>query len=131
MKINEYYDVFISHSSIDNDIAFNLCIAFEKEGLICWIAPRDVKVGLPYADSIVEGIENSKIFVILFSSNSNTSDGVRKELEIATNSKIPIIPLRIEDIFPTKAMKFYIMSNHWLDAISPKSIDDFNKFVSK
>jgi len=125
----EKYDIFISHSSDDSAIAFILCEAFEEQGVKCWIAPRDIKVGLPYAQSIVEGIENSKALVILFSSNSNSSDGVRKELEIATNSKIPVIPLRIENIFPTKAMKFYIMDNHWMDAINPKSMDDFNRFV--
>jgi hypothetical protein len=28
-------------------------------------------------------------------------------------------------------MKFYILANHWLDAINPKSIDDFEVFVKE
>jgi ribosomal protein L7Ae-like RNA K-turn-binding protein len=94
------YDIFISHSSKDGKIAFTLCQALEKEGFICWIAPRNVKVGFPYAKSIVEGIEKSKALVVLFSNNANESTGVLKEIEIANNSKIPIITLRIEDVFP-------------------------------
>jgi hypothetical protein len=129
--IESKYDIFISHSSNDAQLAFILCEALEQEDLICWIAPRNVKMGFPYAKSIVEGIEKSKALVVLFSNNANESTGVLKEIEIANNSKIPIITLRIEDVFPTKSMKFYILANHWLDAINPKSIDDFEVFVKE
>jgi len=125
------YDVFISHSSLDSHIAFMLCKALEKQEFKCWIAPRNVKVGFPYAESIVDGIENSKTLIILFSTNANNSSGVLKELEVANNSQIPIIPIRIEDIFPTKSMKFYIMANHWVDVLNPKSTDDFNSFIDE
>ena len=125
------YDVFISHSSLDSHIAFMLCKALEKQEFKCWIAPRNVKVGLPYAESIVDGIENSKTLIILFSTNANNSSGVLKELEVANNSQIPIVPIRIEDIFPTKSMKFYIMANHWVDVLNPKSTDDFNSFIDE
>ena len=125
------HHIFISHSSIDSKIAFMLCEAFENQGVKCWIAPRDVRVGMPYAKSIVEGIENSQAVIVLFSTNSDKSDGVLQEIEVARNSKVPIIPIRIEDVFPTKSMKFYIMANHWIDAINPKSVDDFNKFLKE
>jgi len=126
---NRKYDVFISHSSKDTKIAFTLCEALENKGFICWIAPRNITAGLPYAESIVDGIEKSKTLVVLFSDNSNNSTGVLKEIEIANNTTLPIITLRIEDVFPTKAMKFHILANHWLDAIHPKSVDDFEEFT--
>jgi len=69
------YDVFISHSSKDKKVAFTLCKALENEGLICWIAPRDVGIG-HYASSIVEGVEENKIFVLILSKNSNSSTPV-------------------------------------------------------
>ena len=30
-----------------------------------------------------------------------------------------VIPFRIEDIAPSKAMEYYIGSIHWLDALTP------------
>ena len=76
------YDIFISHSSIDADTALLLCEAFENQSLQCWIAPRNVTVGLPFAGSIVKGIHNSKALVVLFSTNANKSNGVLKKLRI-------------------------------------------------
>ena len=123
------YDIFISYSSKDSHIAFMLCEALENKGLICWIAPRDVEAG-HYADSIVEGIESSKLFVLLFSQNSNDSRPVLNELEMAMANKLLIIPARIEEVLPSKAMKFYLMATHWFDIFEHKSMKDFNKFVA-
>ena len=126
---SKIYDIFISYSSLDKDIAFTLCSALEKEGLICWIAPRNISGG-PYANSIVEAIENSKALVLIFSSNSDKSIPVLNELEIATNNKLLIIPVRIEEVLPTKSMKYYIMSNNWFDTFYPESVTDFENFTN-
>jgi hypothetical protein len=32
---------------------------------------------------------------------------------------VPVIPVRIEDIAPTKAMAYFMGPVHWLDALSP------------
>ena len=122
------YDVFISYSSKDSHIAFMLCDALENKGITCWIAPRDVKAG-QYANSIVEGIESSQLFVLLFSENSNKSTPVLNELEMAMGNKLLIIPARIEEILPSKGMKFYLMATHWFDILQPKSMEDFDNFV--
>ena len=37
------YDVFISYSTIDNEIAFELLDVLEKNGLNCGIAPRNIQ----------------------------------------------------------------------------------------
>ena len=122
------YDIFISYSSKDSDIAFMLCEALENEGISCWIAPRDVEAG-HYAASIVEGIESSKLFVLLFSQNSNDSTPVLNELDMAMGNKLLIIPARIEEVLPSKAMKFYLMATHWFDVLEPKTVKDFDKFI--
>ena len=123
------YDIFISYSSVDQERAFDLCTAFELQGLICWIAPRNVGVGA-YANSIVDGIKNSKALVLLFSSHSNKSTPVLNEIEIATNNKLTIIPVRIEDVFPTGSMEYYVMSSNWFDVLHPSSVEDFQDFAN-
>jgi len=123
------YDIFISYSSVDAEVAFNLCEALEKQGVICWIAPRNVGVGA-YANSIVKGIKNSKAMVLLFSSHSNESRAVLNEVETATNNRLTIIPVRIEDVLPTGSMEYYVMSSNWFNVLNPSSIEDFQDFAN-
>jgi len=74
------HDVFISHSSKDKTVADAVCGTLEKQGVRCWIAPRDVPPGQSWAAAIVEGISNSKVFVLVFSDRSNQSKQVVKEV---------------------------------------------------
>ena len=57
--------------------------------------------------------------VLIFSSNANASPQVHREIERAVSKGLTIIPFRIEDIAPTKAMEYYLGSIHWLDALTP------------
>jgi len=116
---NLAHDVFISHSQIDKCVADAVCSMLEQNKIRCWIAPRDVTPGRNYAACITEAIKLSRIMVIIFSNNSNTSGPVTNELEIATKYGTIIIPFRIEDITPSDEMEYYLSSKHWLDAITP------------
>ena len=122
------HDVFICHSSKDKEIADATCHFLEQNGIKCWIAPRDVSTG-SYAVSIVDAIETSKLLVIIFSNNSNVSDHVKNELEIAVSSGITIQPFRIEDVEPSTEMKYYIKRMHWLDALTPPLEDHLSKLT--
>ena len=42
-------DVFISHSSIDKELADKVCETLEARSLKCWIAPRDIMPGSEWA----------------------------------------------------------------------------------
>jgi AAA+ ATPase superfamily predicted ATPase len=113
------HEVFISYSSKNKNVADDVCATIENRKIRCWIAPRDVPPGLPYAAALVSAINDSKVFVLVLSEGSNSSGAVMREVEEAVGSGIPIIPLRIEDIEPTEAMRYYIKSLHWIDAMDP------------
>jgi len=113
------HDVFISYSSQDKTVADAVCATLEGRKIRCWIAPRDVPPGLPYAAALVKAINDCKVFVLILSKGSNTSGAVMREVEEAVDRGTPIIPLRIEEIEPTEAMRYYIKSIHWIDAMSP------------
>ena len=113
------HDVFLSYSSQDKPIADAVCGTLEGKRIRCWIAPRDVLPGLPYGEAIVEAIEASRVMVLVFSSNSNTSPQVMREVERAVSKGIPILPLRIEQVLPSKSLEHFISSLHWLDALTP------------
>ena len=113
------HDVFISYSSEDKTIANAVCATLEGMGTRCWIAPRDVAAGVEYAESLVDAIHCSRLMVLVFSSRSNGSPHVLREVERAVSRGLPIVPLRIEDVPLSKSMEHYISSVHWLDAIPP------------
>lgn len=56
--------------------------------------------------------------VVIFSSHSNNSSQVKREIERAANRAIPIVPFRIEDVSPTEAMEYFISSHHWMDGLT-------------
>jgi len=113
------HDVFISHSSKDKVIANAVCSALENTKIRCWITPRDIFPGEKWAAAITNSIANSKIMVLIFSSNSNNSDDVLNEILLAKNADAIIIPFKIENILPEGEMKYYLARTHWLDAMDP------------
>ena len=113
------HSVFISYSSQDKKVADAVCATLEHRKIRCWIAPRDVLSGLPYAEALINAIKGSSIMVLVFSASSNDSPQVMREVERAVDKGIPIIPFRIENVIPSKAMEFYLSAPHWLDAITP------------
>lgn len=112
------HDVFISYSSKDKTTADAVCATLESRGIRCWIAPRDVLPGEEYAAALVSAVRESRLMVLVFSSGSNQSPQVLREVERAVSKGLPILPLRIEDIPPSAAMEYYISSRHWLDALT-------------
>ena len=113
------HDVFISHSSNDRSTAEAALAALERAGHRCWIAPRDIVPGQDYGEAIVEGIRASRIFLLVLSSSSVDSPQVRRETERAADADIPIIPLRVEEVQPSRSLEYFISSAHWLDAFTP------------
>jgi hypothetical protein len=113
------HDVFICYANEDRERAGEICDSLEARGMQCWIAPRDVPPGAPYARAIIDAIRESRVFVLVFSSIANASDHVLREVESAADNNIPIIPFQIEDVVPSEEMPYYIKRVHWLDAFAP------------
>ena len=111
------YDVFISYSSKDSGVAFDVCAMLEAAGLTCWIAPRNVYGGKSYAREIIEAITESQIVLFIFSSYSNCSSHVESEIDIAFNQEKVIIPFRIEEVKMSPELTYYINKKHHIDGI--------------
>jgi len=117
--IGSVYDVFISYSKNDKKIADAICSTLESQEIRCWIAPRNVWVSKPYLVEIIHALNNSQIFVLVFSNSANQSNHVIRETELAVNRGIPIIPFRIENVLPIESMEYLISTSQWLDATTP------------
>ncbi len=121
------HDVFISYSHKDKNVADAVCSIMEKNEIRCWMAPRDITPGVPFAEAIIDGIKGSKVFVLVYSSNSNHSHQVIKEVDRAVHHGLAIIPLRLEDVPMSKQLEYYVSDVHWLDALTPPLEKHINK----
>lgn len=113
------HDVFVSYSSKDKPAADAACAVLESRGVRCWVAPRDILPGADWSESIVDAIQGARVMVLVFSSHANASNQIKREVERAVNRGIPVIPVRIEDVAPAKALEYFISMPHWLDAFTP------------
>ena len=119
-------DVFISHSSADSKLAYAMCDYLEEKGIRCWIAPRNIPVGVKYGKSIIMGIKTCKIMVVLFNRNSNASEAVETEVERAFNYKTILIPFKLDETIPSDSLEFSFGSFQWLDASKGNPEDYFD-----
>lgn len=131
------HQVFISHSSKDQAVADKVYFFLKNNGVECFMDKPDLIAGVKFSKELAAAIRGSRIVVLIFSSNSDTSEDVLRELEVATTEKKQVIPLRIEDIRP-RDLAFVLAGISWLDAFPPplethlpRLLDNVNKILGE
>jgi len=113
------HDVFISYSNKDKAVADAVCAGLEAARIRCWVAPRDVPPGAEWAASIVDALKSSRVMVLVFSRSSRGSEQVHRELTVAADAGVVIVPLKIDDTALEGLMEYYLANRHWLDTMNP------------
>lgn len=112
------HDAFICYSAQDQAVAYAACAALEDRGIRCWIAPRDIVAGRSYAETLIDALSQSRLMVLVFSRSANSSPQVLREVKLAADKGIPIIPVRVETDMPSKPMECFALASRWLDALT-------------
>jgi TolB-like protein/Flp pilus assembly protein TadD len=108
-------DVFVSYASQDAGIADTVVKNLERQGITCWIAPRDVTPGSQYADEIVGAINGAKILVLVLSQHAIESPHVGKEIERASSKRRRVIALRTDAAALTRSFEYFLSASQWID----------------
>ncbi len=108
-------NIFISFASQDRKVADTLCSALESRGFSCWISSRDIAPGDNFQSAIVRAIRGAKMMLLVFTANSNASDEMSKELALASQQKLIVVPLRVEDVAPNEAFAYEFATRQWID----------------
>src|SRR5205085_3432527 len=98
----QFYSCFISYSSKDEEFAKRLYADLQNEGVRCWFAPEDLKIGEKFRVRIDESIRLHDKLLLVLSESSVASQWVEKEVETALEKereqgKIVLFPLRLDD----------------------------------
>ena len=110
--------VFICHASEDAVAAERIVATLERADIGCWIAPRDIEAGEEYAQAILDGLEAAPAVVLVFSAATNNSPHVRRELETAVGADKRIVPVRLEDVEPSRLLRYFIGTAQWLNTVA-------------
>jgi hypothetical protein len=69
--------------------------------------------------------------ILVFSQNANLSDEVSRELYLAANNKLAIIPFVIENVTPEAGKAYYMGRTHWMDAMNPPTKEQIGKLTKR
>jgi formylglycine-generating enzyme required for sulfatase activity len=109
-------NIFISHSSRDRKMAETISGALERRGFHCWISSRDIGPGENFQEAIVRAIRSSRVMVLVFTGNANNSNEIKKEMALASQHNLSVIPIRVEDVVPNDAFTYEFATRQWIDA---------------
>jgi pyruvate kinase len=96
-----FFSCFISYSSHDEEFARRLRVDLMANGVQCWFAPEDLKIGDPIRERIDRSIRSYDRLLLILSSHSVASHWVEAEVETAleresTNGPV-LFPVRLDD----------------------------------
>jgi hypothetical protein len=109
--------VFISHSSRDRTVAESLCQSLEQRGISCWISSRDIGPGENFQEAIVRALRTVRVMLLVFTANANQSSEIKKELALASQNKLAVVPVRVEDVAPSDAFAYEFATRQWIDLV--------------
>ena len=109
------YDVFISYSRKDTNIADRICKAFDDVGIVYFIDRQGIGGGVEFPDKLADAIINSSAFLLLGSNNSYNSPFTKREVTFAFNKKRgeQMLPYLIDNTPLPSGLELVFSSINW------------------
>lgn len=114
-NMDNKYDIYICYSRNDNEIATDICHFLDQQGLSYWIDRRNIESGDDYAQSIVNAINSSRLFMFIISESSGKSKFCMNELAVALQHKKQVFPLYTDHTPFSDELSFLIGNLSWVD----------------
>jgi TolB-like protein len=108
-------EIFISYRRSDETWARLLYNQLKAEGVEAWYDGL-VGAGQEWRTATGKALEDSQIFVLLFSENAAQSSDIVKELAVATHEKKLVVPVRLQNVEPKGAFLYELASRNWVNA---------------
>ena len=97
-----YYSCFISYNNKDEDFTKHLHDDLQDNGVRCWFAPEDMKIGDQIRPRIDQEIRLRDKLLVILSENAVRSEWVGDEVEAALeeeskSNRLVLFPIRLDD----------------------------------
>ena len=111
------FDVFISYARddyfhdgtiIDNNVVMQLTKTLDENKISYWLDLKKVAHGDDWATIIVTNIKKASLFLLILTDNANKSVNVPKEIKIAVDHGIKIIPVIVDETKAQGAIEYHI-----------------------
>ena len=114
MTENEF-DVFISYSRKDSEVASRIYDALESSGVTCFIDREGISGGADFPTVLSEAIMGAKVLLLVASENSYASEFTQKELTFAVSNKGSrfIFPVIVDESTLPKNLEFLLSNINW------------------
>jgi len=129
--MQQEFDVFISYSHQDKDIAEQICMLLDQSGVTYWIDREGVRHGDDFKEDIVNAISGSKILLFISSVNSNKSRNTVKEVGLAEKCNKVILPVRIDDSPYNKSLEYDLCNRHWIQLKDVDGIEGLGRQLNE
>lgn len=100
---SDYHSCVLSYATEDQLFAEKLYADLQSNGVSCWFAPHDLKIGDKLRDKIYEAIQGKDKLLLILSEHAVTSDWVEREVELAFErehqppASLVLFPIRLDD----------------------------------
>ena len=102
--------VWSSSATATEDLAWAEAVAaaLEAGGLHCWLAARDITPGAAaYSGEIAKAIKRSRVMVALVSRHASASAHVVREVTLAFDRNLPVVPMKIDNEALGDALEYF------------------------
>jgi hypothetical protein len=120
-------DVFISYSRRDLQFVTQLHQYLNEKGIAAWFDQSSIEAGDQWRESIVKGIMECKVFLLVLSPDSAASTNVRKEIDLAEHHQKQILPLLWRKTKFPPSIQYQLAGIQYLDFKETVSEDTFSK----
>lgn len=108
-------DVFLCHSSEDEENINELARHLNNHGITTWHAPKNIQPGQGWRESIVGAITSAKVCLALLTRSAAKSEHVLREIILAKKYGIPTIPVFVEeDVELSRGLDYELAGTHYL-----------------
>ena len=127
-----YPSCFLSHSTNDAEFVVPLFAALDTEGVSCWYAPEDMKIGSDLRETLDMAIRRRDRLLLVLSENSVRSPWVQREVDRALDEERRrkqdgrmdwrvLFPIRLDD-------SIFNLDAGWASDLQRRHIGDFRNW---
>jgi non-specific serine/threonine protein kinase len=107
--------VFLSYASADRARALAIADRLEAAGISVWIDRKSIAGGTSWSAEIVRGIRGCTVFLVACSTAAMASPNVQQEIQVAFESRRPILPLLLEAVELPESVVYALAGRQWLE----------------